>query len=305
MKWNFIVRVALLLAIIVPASAWGQQQSELSVPDSGHITLLIRCDDWGMSHAVNMAAAQVVNSGIPVSASVMFTCPWYQEAVELLKAHPEVSVGIHLTLNAEWKNYRWGPVSGAATVPTLVDSLGFFFPSRELLFRNNPRLDEIERELRAQIERAVHSGLQIDYIDYHMGAAVQTLETRAIVEKLASEYRLGISRYFGEVDVNGVYAAAPDRKRDTLIAVTRALKPGAINLLVFHIGVDTPELNALQDLNSFGLKDMSKHRRAELDALISSQFQDLLRDPRYRMTTYRKIKEGWGLDSMKRPDLRP
>jgi predicted glycoside hydrolase/deacetylase ChbG (UPF0249 family) len=305
MQMKFILRSALLAVFVVPMCSWGQQQLKPAVPDSSHITLLIRCDDWGMNHAVNMAAAQVVNSGIPVSASVMFACPWYQEAVELLKAHPEVSVGIHLTLNAEWKNYRWGPVSGATAVPTLVDSIGYFFPSRELLFRNNPRMDEIERELRAQIERAVHSGLRIDYVDYHMGAAVQTAETRAIVEKLASEYRLAISRYFGEVDVNGMYAAAPDRKRDTLIAVTRGLQPGAIQLLVFHIGVDTPELDALQDLNSFGLKEMSKHRRAELDALISPQFRELLRNGRYRLTTYRAIKDGWGLASMKRPVIRP
>lgn len=305
MEWRFLARSVMLLALVEPASSCGQQRLEPTVPDSSHVTLLIRSDDWGMSHSVNMAATQVVKSGIPISASVMFVCPWYQEAVELLKAHPEVSVGVHLTLNAEWKNYRWGPVSGAAAVPTLVDSEGFFFPSRELLFKNSPRLNEIERELRAQIERAVHSGLRIDYLDYHMGAAVQTPETRAIVEKLASEYHIGISRYFGELDVNGLYDAAPERKRDTLIAVVRALKPGTINLLVFHIGVDTPELNALQDLNSFGIKEMSKHRRAELEALISSQFQDLLRDPRYRLTTYRRIKEGWGLESMKRPKVLP
>ena len=305
MNRTFIGFIILLFVIILSAAALGQGRLESRVPDTSQVTLLIRCDDWGMNHAVNMAAEQVVKSGIPVSASVMFACPWYQEAVELLKTHPEVSVGVHLTLNAEWKNYRWGPVAGASTVPTLVDSLGFFFPSRELLFRNNPRLDEIERELRAQIDRAVHSGLRVDYVDYHMGAAMQTLATRAIVEKLAAEYGLGISRYFGERDVSGVYAAPPDRKRDTLIAVTRELKPGGINLLVFHIGVDTPEMNALEDLNSFGLKEMSRHRRAELDALISSQFQDHLRNPRYRLTTYGKIKEGWGLDAMQRPEVRP
>ena len=143
---------ALLFGLCIPAVMAGQEQrSATNDPDSGHVALLIRCDDWGMSHAVNMAALRVMESGIPVSASVMVACPWYQEAVELLRAHPEVSVGIHLTLNAEWKNYRWGPISGAGNVPTLVDSLGYFFPSRELLFRNNPKLEEIERELRAQI----------------------------------------------------------------------------------------------------------------------------------------------------------
>ena len=135
-----------------------------------------------------------------------------------------------------------------------------------------------------------------------MGAAVQTAATRAIVEKLASEFHFGISRYFGEIDVSGVYAASPDRKRDTLIVLTQALTPNGLHLLVFHVGLDTPELSALQDLNSFGLKEMSKHRQAELDALLSPLFQELIRTPRYRLTTYRTIKDERGLDAMKRPE---
>ena len=53
--------------------------------DSSATTVLIRCDDIGMCHAVNMAAKQVLDQGFPVSMSVMFACPWYQEAVDLLK----------------------------------------------------------------------------------------------------------------------------------------------------------------------------------------------------------------------------
>jgi hypothetical protein len=254
-----------------------------------------------MCHAVNMAAKALIERGVPVSASVMFACPWYQEAVDLLRQHPEVSVGVHLTLNAEWKNYRWGPIVGAAVVPSLVDSLGFFFPSRSKLFANNPKLDEIEKELRAQVERAVHSGIRIDYLDYHMGAAVQTEETRAIVEKLAAEYHLGISRYFNEIYATGIYGVSPEQKRDSLLAQIAALKPDGTNLMVFHIGTDTPELQALQDLNPSGPKDMSRHRQAELDALLSEEFHKLLSDRKYRFVTYRQLAEEKGLASMKRP----
>ena len=158
--------------------------------------LVLRCDDIGMNHSVNKAAEKLFAAGIPVSVSVMFTCPWYQEAVEFLKKYPEVSVGIHTTLNAEWKNYRWGPILGKDKVPGLVDSLGYFFPSRSKLFENNPNKNEIEMELRAQIERALNSGIKIDYIDHHMSAAVQTLELREMFEGLAREYNLGISTYF-------------------------------------------------------------------------------------------------------------
>jgi len=62
-----------------------------------------------MSHSVNMALLRLIETGLPVSVSVMFPTPWYQETVEILKRHPQVAVGIHLTLNSEWKIYRWGP----------------------------------------------------------------------------------------------------------------------------------------------------------------------------------------------------
>jgi len=95
-----------------------------SIDNNNNPVLLIRVDDLGMSYSVNMAAKDVIETGIPVSASVMFACPWYQEAVELLKRHPDVSVGIHLTLNSEWKYYKWGPVAGQNAVSSLVDQDG-------------------------------------------------------------------------------------------------------------------------------------------------------------------------------------
>jgi chitin disaccharide deacetylase len=261
--------------------------------------LLIRCDDIGMCHTVNMAIQQVLDARIPVSASVMFACPWYQEGVEILKAHPEVAVGVHLTLNAEWKNYRWGPVSGRSAVPSLVDSCGFFFPSRALLFANKPKLDELERELRAQIVRAVGSGIRIDYVDYHMGTAVETAELRALVERLAREYGLGISRCFGETDVEGLYATAPDKKADTLMAMVEQLLPGPVRLLVFHIGLETPEMDALVDMNSFGLAGISRYRQGELRALISDRLRQAVAHRGVRLITYRDLIKRVGLQNMK------
>lgn len=260
-----------------------------TVQSNDPIPILIRCDDIGMCHSVNMAAQQVLETGIPVSMSVMFACPWYPEAVEILKRYPNVSVGIHLTLNAEWKQYRWGPVSGARAVPSLVDSDGTFFPSRSKLFGNNPKLSEIETELRAQIDRALRSGLKIDYLDYHMGAAVQTKETRAIVEKLAKENGFAISRYFDEVDVEGGYSAPVDNKLDTIMAKTKELTPGGTKLFVFHVGMDDEELGAMEDLNISGPKNMSKHRNAELNALTSRRFQNLIAEPRFRLVNYTNL----------------
>jgi len=269
--------------------------------DSIATTVLIRCDDIGMCHAVNMAAKQVLDEGFPVSMSVMFACAWYQEAVDLLKQYRNVSVGVHLTLNAEWKNYRWGPVSGRSEVPSLVDSLGFFSPSRATFFAHKPTVEDVEKELRAQIERGLHSGLRIDYLDHHMGTAVDKPEMRALLETLAKEYGLVISRYFGEEDVNGVYGAPPPTKLDTLLDRTRKLPSGKINLMVFHIGLQTPEMDALIDLNVFGLADMSKHREGELRALTSPEFLKLLQTKNVHLTTYHELVEQVGLQGMKRP----
>jgi chitin disaccharide deacetylase len=295
MKKQILILIWCSISIVMLAQQKPQSNTNEKIP------ILIRCDDWGMCHSVNMGAKQVLEKGFPVSASIMFACPWYQEAVEIVKRYPNVSVGIHLTLNAEWKNYRWGPVAGSKTVPTLVDSCGYFFPSRATLFGNKPSLAEIETELRAQIERAVHSGVKIDYMDYHMGAAVQTNETRSIVEKLASEYHLAVSRYIDGVDVESGYDASPENKLDTLLLKLNTVKAGGTKLLVFHVGIDDPELRAMEDLNVFGPKNMSKHRQSEMDALLSDQFQTMIHSSKYRLVNYRTLIDEKGLNSMKRP----
>ena len=294
------ILLSLFLLLLVACTSF----SAPCASDSTATTLLIRCDDIGMCHAVDMAAKQVLDQGFPVSMSVMFVCPWYQEAVDILKQYRNVSVGVHLTLNAEWKNYRWGPVSGRSAVPSLVDSLGFFFPSRSAFFAHKPTLSDVEKELRAQLDRALHSGLHIDYIDYHMGTAVDKPELRALVENLAKEYGVGISRYFGEEDVNGVYGAPPASKLDTLLDRTRQLPSGKINLMVFHVGLQGPEMDALLDLNVFGPPDMSKHREGELRALTAVDFMKLIRARKVHLTTYHELVEEVGLKGMKRPPVK-
>ena len=263
--------------------------------------LVIRADDGGMSHSVNMALERLMQTGMPLSVSVMFACPWYQETAEILKRHPEVAVGIHLTLNSEWKNYRWGPVSGRSAVPTLVDEEGYFFATSEALHQHHPDIREVERELRAQIERARRTGLKIDYVDYHMGTVSRYLEFREVAERLAREYRLGMSQYFGEARGNPQYEAAPPDKTDSLVAFANRLQPG-INLVVTHVGIDNEELGALLDMNTDGgLAEMSKNRQGELDAVTSRRFREAVTARGIRLINYRQLIEMKGLQSMQRP----
>jgi predicted glycoside hydrolase/deacetylase ChbG (UPF0249 family) len=284
-----------------PTYAGGRTETARPATTSEQVLLIIRSDDFGMSHSVNVALERLIQTGLPVSASVMFPTPWYQETVEILKRHPAVSVGIHLTLNSEWKNYRWGPVLGRTAVPTLVDAEGYFFPSTEALYRNNPDLKEIEAELRAQIQRALRSGLKIDYVDYHMGTAVRYPEFREVTERLAREFALGMSGYFGETSHDPQYWAPPREKADSLVAMIDRLQP-RLNMVVTHVGIDDAELGALLDMNTSNpLPEMSKNRQGELTALTSQRFRDAVNARNIRLITYRQLIEMQGLTAMRRP----
>jgi predicted glycoside hydrolase/deacetylase ChbG (UPF0249 family) len=192
-------------------------------------------------------------------------------------------------------------VSGRGAVPTLVDADGFFFPTSAALHRNNPDLRQVELELRAQLERARNSGLRVDYVDYHMGTVSRYPEYREIAERLAREYGLGMSGYFGETRHDPQYSAAPPNKPDSLVAMVDRLR-GPFNLLVTHVGIDDAELGALVDMNiDGGLPEMSRNRQGELDALTSGRFRDTLRARNVKLITYRQLIEMQGLKSMRRP----
>ena len=298
---SFALLVCGPLLFASPTHVVGQADASSHPVNPEQVYLVIRTDDAGMSHSVNMALEKLIATGLPVSVSVMFPTPWYQETVDILKRHPEVAVGIHLTLNSEWKNYRWGPVLGRTAVPSLVDADGYFFPSSEALHQNHPDLKEVEKELRAQIERARGSGLKIDYVDYHMGTAVRYPEFREITERLAKEYGLGMSQYFGEARHDPQYSAAPAAKTDSLLAMVDRLRP-PFNLVVTHVGIDNAELGAMLDMNTDGgLPEMSKNRQGELDAITSQRFRDAIKAHNVQLLTYRQLIAMQGLRSMRRP----
>jgi predicted glycoside hydrolase/deacetylase ChbG (UPF0249 family) len=291
--------LALSVTMLVPATP-GVAQGR-SAPE-----LILRLDDIGMNHSLNMAMQEVAQRGIPFSTSVLFVGPWYQEAVEILRKYPNVSVGVHLALNSEWKNYRWGPVLGQAAVPSLVDSVGYFRPSVEEFLGSHYDLGEVERELSAQVERALKSGLKIDYVDYHMGTAVSTPELRGVVERVAKKYHLGISRYFGE-DGHELWGEPVNRKLPRFLELLQGMKTDQPNLIVFHIAEPMPEMDALIDENAAsqnvagGGPGVSAHRHAELQALLSPEFAAWLRDGKVRAITYRDLIARRGLDSMRPP----
>ena len=260
--------------------------------------LAIRCDDTGMCHTVNMALRRFIESGLPFSTSVMFACPWYLEAVEILRDHPEVSVGVHLTLNSEWEHYKWGPVLGSSRVPTLVDARGHFFASEEEFAAQDVNLREVEAELRAQIDRALGTGLRIDYLDYHMRTAISTPELRTVVEELAREYGLGLAHYLGE-DSTSIWDVAPENKLSRLLQIVDEAPAGMVTLTVIHLGLENPEMSALVDLNN--PRDpfrVARHRQAELHAITSHAFRNAIARRGIELVTYRDIVQQMGIDAV-------
>jgi predicted glycoside hydrolase/deacetylase ChbG (UPF0249 family) len=289
-----VVSVIGIWALTIGASSGGVESAPAA-------ELAIRCDDIGMCHTSNTAVRKLLETGMPFSASVMVACPWYLEAAQILRDQPQVSVGIHLTLNSEWEHYKWGPVLGRSRVPTLVDENGHFHATEAAFAAAKPDLGEVKLELRAQIERAQQAGLHVDYLDYHMLTAVSTPQLRQIVEELAREFGVGLAMYFEERSAS-LWDVAPEKKLTTLLEIVGRVRPDRPNLLVMHLGLETPEMNALVDLNNPADPfRVARHRQAELEAITSPAFRRAIADRRIRLVNYRQIVAQRGLATMVRP----
>lgn len=151
---------------------------------------IVHADDVGMCHAANDGAFEALERGAVTCGSVMVPCPWFREAAERACANPALDLGVHLTLNAEWPTYRWGPVAGRDRVPSLVDEQGCL-PRTQLEVARKATPEHVEIELRAQIETALAAGIDVTHLDSHMGTVLfpQFVDVYA---KLGRDYRLPV-----------------------------------------------------------------------------------------------------------------
>ena len=147
--------------------------------------LIVNCDDLGSSYSANVGCYESLRDGLATSATLMVPCPWAREAAARYRGE---DVGVHLTLNAEWDLYRWGPITHA---PSLLDGDGGFPRTLEDVW-DHADLDEARRELRAQVERAILWGFDVSHLDSHMGALMLRPEFFDIYLDLAVEFRLPI-----------------------------------------------------------------------------------------------------------------
>ena len=177
----------LIIIILVILFSWNRY---------GRIRLIMRGDDMGFCHEVNLGCIEAYQNGILTAVEVMVPCDFFPEAVQMLKENPGLDVGIHLTLNSEWENIKWGPVTEA---PSLVDENGYFFPMTWpdeaypddlALGSSNWRLDEIERELRAQIKLAKEHLPRCSHATPHMGFHAISPRVSGLLLRLLREYNV-------------------------------------------------------------------------------------------------------------------
>ena len=173
--------------------AMSRNDSRLSVAlgfKPGERVVIVHCDDVGMCHAANVGAFEALDHGPATCGSVMVPCPGFDEAAEMARARPEVDLGVHLTLNAEFDQYRWGPVLDPVEVPSLVGADGHFFQTTgETLSQADP--GEADQELRAQIQRALDAGIDVTHLDAHMGTAMLP-PLHDVYVQLAIDYHLPV-----------------------------------------------------------------------------------------------------------------
>ena len=216
--------------------------------------LIVTCDDLGSCHAANSGCYAALQDGLATSASLMLPAPWAREAAARYRGE---DVGVHLTLNAEWDLYRWGPITQA---PSLLDGDGGFPRTIQELW-DHADLDETRRECRTQIERAILWGFDVSHLDSHLSALHLRPEFFDVYLDLAVEFGLPVRLPGPETEratgfpfrrltaEEGVLfpdqvVALRGPSRSSFERALHALEPG-VTELVLHPAIDTPELRAL------------------------------------------------------------
>ena len=281
-------------------------QERLGYP-AGARLLVIHADDLGMNHSVNRATFAALEHGWITSASVLVPCPWFPEAARFARDHPEADLGVHLDLNSEWTGYRWGPVSPAGEVPSLLDPDGYL-PLLETSVAARARPVEVERELRAQVRRARAAGLRPTHLDSHMAALFQSAELLEVYRRLGRDLELPILLE-REGERGGAAspwraASAGDALLDRVVSLgpgvpvaewfgayrrlLEPLPPGVYQLIV-HLAYDDEEMRGA----AAGHPDWgAAWRQADLDLVSSPAFAELLRRESFVRVGWRELARG-------------
>ncbi len=259
------------------------------------VYLIVRGDDIGFSHAANVGCIASYKNGIMRSVELMPSCPWFPEAVKMLKEVPGLDVGIHLALTSEWANMKWRPLT---TAPSITDDDGYFypmvwkngnFPANTSLEEANWEIDEIEQELRAQIELTLRHIPYATHAGIHMAASKLDPQIGELMERLRAEYNLeinmeshGVKRFEGWGD-----AGSLDERIKNFTDNLEKLEPG-IYLFVEHPAINTPEL---QSIWHTGYENVAEDRDWVTKVLISEIVMDAIKENGINLISYKDLKD--------------
>ena len=220
--------------------------------------VILSCDDLGSCHAANMGVYQAIREGHATCASIMVPAPWARHAAHMYQ--PTDDIGVHLTLNAEHPQYRWGPITHA---PSLHSGEGGFPRDLDDLWEHADP-EEVHRELKAQVERALAWGIDVTHLAPHLTAITLRPEFFGIYLELATEFRLPVRLPSTVTEEQAGFpfrrlaadegVVFPDHfdhdwRAGSRERVTRALanlQPGVTELHV-QPAIDTPEVHALTE----------------------------------------------------------
>lgn len=266
--------------------------------------LILHADDLAVAHAEDAASFDALDKHAVTSASIMVPCPWLTEVADYAKAHPDADLGLHLTLTSEWKTYRWGPVESKDKVPSLLDPSGYLWPDTPQSV-GALKADEAEREIRAQIERAVAMGIHPTHLDSHMGTLFSRPDLFSVYVKVAREYKLPFLAFIApdtpkelssvlsskDVLLNSVVIADPSVHPSDWNAfyanAIQNLKPGVTEIIV-HLGYDNAELQAVMvDHVDYG----ATWRQRDYDVITSPEFKKAIEDNHVILIHWKDLKK--------------
>ncbi len=262
--------------------------------------LIIHADDLGMCRSENAATIEALENGTVNSASVMVPCPGFDEIAEYLKNHKKTDAGLHLTLTSEWPSYKWKPLLPASEVSSIVDSTGHFFLSKAE-FSKNADANEVEKECRAQINKALDSGIRLSHIDSHMFTGFSNINILKKYLLLGQEYNLPVllthelpswtRKSRDAVVVDSLYCAAKEDFDKGLNKyyrnVLKSIKPG-LNCLLVHTAFNNSEM---QEISHNQIAFGSEWRQEDYDFFTSGLSRKLIIDNNIQLITWGEIHD--------------
>lgn len=278
---------------------------KLGYPEDSRL-LIIHADDLGVSHSENMASIKAMEKGPVNSASIMVPCPWFPQIAAYARENKTLDFGLHLTLNAEWKYYKWGPVSSRSDVSSLLNADGYFYSLVDSL-NQTAKGPEVEIELRNQVQKALKAGIDVTHLDAHMGAAASTPQNLLAYLNVGREFELPVL-LDGRVKeipseeiqallddrvllMDAIYSAGPEDFQKGMAAyykkVFRELPVGISSLLI-HLAYDDEEMRAVTiDHPNWG----AAWRQADFDFFTSDACGKILQEEGIILVSWREIRD--------------